>query len=152
MCWFTSLWCNYLLIMMGMATSTIDKMTMVPRSLHENNVSRKPEYGPFLSHNRGLFYFPECWGLENHSDYFVVSYVLDSLVVLKVFFPQIWSPSRHSDKFCDIRYWDSYVEEIFASEAFCRILRSSHKSLGCSNARIGSFLARNIRSEWSDLI
>ena len=68
------------------------------------------------------------------------------------FFPQIWSPCRHSDKFCDVWYWDSYVEEMIASEAFCHIFQSSCKSLGCSNARIGSFLARNIRSEWSDLI
>ena len=41
---------------------------------------------------------------------------------------------------------------MIASEAFCHIFRSSCKSFGCSNARIGSFLVRNIRSEWSDLI
>ncbi len=74
------------------------------------------------------------------------------IVVLKVFFlrfdPHLDTPTN----FGDVLYRDAHVEKMIASEAFCHILRSSRKSIGCSNARIGPFLARNIKSEASHLI
>ena len=63
-----------------------------------------------------------------------------------------WSSSRHSYKFCDVIYRVVYVREMIASEAFCHILRSFQISIGSTNTRIGSFLAKNIRSEASHLI
>jgi len=74
-------------------------------------------------------------------------------VVLKVLFflrfdPQLDTPTNSGD----VRYRVAYVGEMIASEAFCHISRSFHKSIGPSNARIASFLATNIRSEWSHLI
>ncbi len=75
------------------------------------------------------------------------------IVVLKVLFflrfdPQLDTPTNSGD----VLYRVAYVGEMIASEAFCHISRSFHKSIGPSNARIASFLATNIRSEWSHLI
>ena len=73
--------------------------------------------------------------------------------VLKVFvLAQTRSSSRHSYKFGDVTYRVAYVGEMIASEAFCHISRSFHISIGSTNARIGLFLAKNIRSESSHLI
>ena len=75
------------------------------------------------------------------------------IVVLKVFFslrfdPQLDTPTNSGD----VLYRVAYVGEMIASEAFCHISRSFHISIGSTNARIGLFLAKNIRSESSHLI
>jgi hypothetical protein len=67
-----------------------------------------------------------------------------TVVVLKVLFflrfdPQLDTPTN----FGDVLYWVAYVREMIASEAFCHISRSFHKSIGPSNARLASFLAKN---------
>ena len=63
--------------------------------------------------------------------------------LLKVLlWPQMQSSSQHSYTCGDVAYQVAYVEEMIESEAFCRILRSSHKSIGSTNARIGSSLSK----------